>query len=85
MPTLSPNLLTAPFREVVEEHACPYGERIIRSDKLRSLGARGLNTLELSLLTDELARLHADDTCPPTHVGNSPTKEWSDWVRATKV
>lgn len=73
--------LTAPFSQAVTEHACPYGERVLKFESTIGLGAAALM---LPQLAEDLARIHADGTCPPTHINSSPTTEWSDLVRATR-
>lgn len=80
----SHNLLAKSFVEAVDDHECPYAERVLRIDQRRNLGQRGLNAFELLGLEDQLNTLHADGSCPPTHEDTSPTKVWSDWVRSTK-
>jgi len=80
----SHNLLAKSFSDAVENHACPYAERVLRLDQRRNLGQYGLSAYELFGLEDQLNILHADGSCPPTHEDTSPTKAWSDWVRSTK-
>jgi len=69
-----------------EGHDCPYAESLIRADDLRrQFGSYGINLSQLSHLVGELGDLHADDTCPPTHVGTGPTREWAEWVKDVQI
>ena len=69
-----------------EGHECPYAERVLSTDRLKSIGGAGLATHQLNHYVTELGRLHIDDTCPPTHTSpSSPTYEWAEWVDDTRV
>ena len=81
MSTPSLDQLTAPFHQAVEDHSCPYAERVLFFEHTANLGTVAFL---LSEFERDLARIHADGTCPPTHIDNSPTTEWSDLVRATR-
>lgn len=81
MSVASREALLVPFQTAVEEHDCPYAERIIKLSRLQNIGGTAFG---LSSLLEEMTELHADSACPPTHIDQSPTKEWSDWVRGTK-
>lgn len=65
--------------EVVAGHECPYRERLVRVSTSRS------STAHLGILLSGLRQIHQDNTCPPTHVGSSPTRIWSSWVDDTAV
>ena len=73
MPHTSPETPATLPDQLIADHECPYAERIVRL-------AIGSSAYQMS----QLAQLHAGGNCPPTAVDGSPTKKWSDWVRATK-
>ncbi len=58
-------------------HECPYEE--VLKERRRVLGERGISS---SLV---VAQLHQGTKCPPTHVDNQPTIEWSDFLDNTSL
>ena len=86
MATTSRSELISTAQTFTTEHDCPYAEQIIRTDEQRrAFGSHGMSLLTLEHLVAELGTLHADDTCPPTHVDNYPTTEWAEWVKDVRV
>lgn len=81
MPIATHESLITTFTDVSAAHECSYAERVVAIDTQLGLG---LASSKLLALSDMLADLHAGGQCPPVAVDNSPTKEWSDWVRATR-
>ncbi len=55
------------------DHECPYED--VLKERRRVLGERGLL----------VAQLHRGNKCPPTHVDNQPTIEWSDFLDNTSL
>lgn len=80
MSVTSHDQLTTPLIKMVNDHECPYAERVLTLDTQRQYG---FVAYELSSLTQQITALH-DAECPPTHVDGSPTKGWSDFVRDTR-
>ena len=60
------------------DHDCPYGKRLINMSRQTDPP-----THTLSYLADQLRSMHTEGKCPPTHIGNSPTLSWSEWVKDT--
>lgn len=81
MPIPSREQLTYKLSLAVEDHACPYAERVLETSRMRNMG---LTAQLLTRLMDDVERIHKDGICPPTHVGTSPTTEWSDLVHETR-
>lgn len=67
----------------VQDHDCTYANYLMTVD--RRMGSTGIRTVFLQGHGEELERIHADNTCPPTHVDTSPTLAWSDWTKDLKV
>lgn len=82
MPLPSPDVLSNPLAAAVDEHECPYAQRVLDSSARRSYG---IAAYQLASLADQVVALHQDGSCPPTHIDGSPTKAWSDLVRDTRV
>lgn len=85
MPNASRAELIGTAEGYVEEHNCSYADRLIRQETSQSMGSYGIANAVLTGHVQELVKLHSDDTCPPTHVDKSPTREWADWVQDTAV
>ena len=86
MATTSRLELISTAQTFTEEHDCPYAEQVLRTDGLRrQFGSRGMSMLTLDHLVAELPSLHADGSCPPTHVDNYPTTQWAEWVKDVRV
>lgn len=79
MSTQTRESILAQIQEVGVGHECPYVNRIYRTSV--SLGT----TTHLATLVESLRDIHRQGTCPPTHIDNSPTREWSDWVDDTAI
>lgn len=64
------------------DHKCPYAEQLLNVGRQKQqLGSYGIKLVTLSGLVTELGKLHATNTCPPTHVGAGPTAVWAGWVK----
>lgn len=70
-------VVLAQVAEITADHDCPYGKRLNRLSTSLS------TTTYLATLLQELNAIHESGGCPPTHVGGSPTRVWSDWVDDT--
>ena len=81
MPLPPHEIMIAPLMELRDDHDCPYAERVLTVDALREYG---MTAHHLLALMEEVSKLHDEGVCPPTHIQKSPTKEWSDLVRATR-
>lgn len=72
--------------QIVEtpEHTCPY-EVSLTEYQVRHFGGASLNSARLDSLGRQIAAMHADGQCPPTHVNEGPakgpTRVWADWVQ----
>ena len=86
MTVISRQNLIETAESFVDNHSCPYGERLLSVDKLKQIGSQGTDTAILAHHIDTLAQLHTDGNCPPTHIGDAgPTRSWADWVQDTQV
>jgi hypothetical protein len=58
----------------IGDHECDYANAVTR----RVMGGRAIQPYELSSLNRQVAEIHADGTCPPTHIDGGPTTAWAD-------
>ena len=85
MPTASRTELITTTEGYRADHDCAYADRLIRQETRLRAGSYGISLAALSGHVNELVRLHSDNACPPTHIDNSPTSEWADWVQDTAI
>lgn len=86
MPIQTREMSLETVQNYTTDHDCPYAERLVGAMDPNKVGSRVIETYRLSYFLEELASLHSQRDCPPTHFGpTSPTREWADWVHDTAV